>query len=61
MNAYEIYRVRLALTKRAKDAEEEWRNLKDCNDPEKAKEKEAAAEKYQAARETLRMYDSFRF
>lgn len=37
MTAYEIYRVRLALTKRAKDAEEEWRNLKECNDPEKGK------------------------
>ncbi len=61
MTAYEIYRVRLALTKRAKDAEEEWRNLKECNDPEKAKETEEAEERYHAARKTLEIYDRFKF
>ena len=61
MTAYEIYRVRTALKERALAAERAWEKLKDCDDPEKAKEKEAAAEKYQAARDTLRMYDSFRF
>lgn len=61
MTAYEIYRVRTALKERALAAERAWEKLKDCDDTEKAKEKEAAAEKYQAARETLRMYDSFRF
>lgn len=61
MTAYEIYRVRLALTKRAKDAEEEWRNLKECNDPEKATELAEAEERYQAAKETRRVYDRFKF
>nr|DAO15528.1 MAG TPA: hypothetical protein [Caudoviricetes sp.] len=61
MTAYEIYRVRLALTKRAKDAEEEWRNLKECNDPEKAKETAEAEERYYAARKTLEIYDRFKF
>ena len=60
MTAYEIYRVRLALTKRAKDAEKQEAVNQMVAMTEIA-EKEAAAEKYQAARETLRMYDSFRF
>ena len=63
MTADEIYRVRTALKERALAAERVWEKLKDCNcdDPEKAEKKEAAAEKYQAAMETLRMYDGFRF
>lgn len=61
MTAYEIYRVRTALKEREMVAEQAWRKLQDCNDPEKAGELVEAEERYLAARETRRMYDRFKF
>lgn len=37
MTAYEIYRVRTALKEREMVADQAWRKLQDCNDPEKGK------------------------
>lgn len=61
MTAYEIYRVRTALKEREMVAEQAWQKLKDCNDPEKATELAEAEERYQAAKETRRVYDRFKF